>query len=105
MGSLGGQHPVRSGASQIFFTAEYGQEDQAYLDSRDIRYVIFDQRLSLQLPEKGIYIETYEPGAHLHSTPLDPLIYQKFDGLPGVIRLFDSGEILIYDIEALSNEP
>jgi hypothetical protein len=105
MGSLGGQHPVRSGASQIFFTAEYGQEDQAYLDSRDIRYVIFDQRLSLQLPEKGIYIETYEPGAHLHSTPLDPRIYQKFDGLPGVIRLFDSGEILIYDIEALSNEP
>jgi hypothetical protein len=105
MGAYGEQNPLRTGASAVFFAPTFGWDDQTLFRRERIQYVVLDHRLSLELPEKGIYIERAEPGAFNHKTPLDPQIFTKFDGLPGVNRLFDSGEISIYAVEAISNVP
>lgn len=105
MGSYGTQNPLLSGAFPVFFSPTFAWDDQALFRREGIQYVVFDRRLSRELPEKGVYIERAEPGVFNHKTPLDPQIFVKYDGLPNVGRLFDSGEILIYDVEALSDVP
>jgi hypothetical protein len=105
LGTYGEQIPLRTGASQIFFATELGAAQRAFLRSGRLQYVVFDRRLSQQLSELGIYVEKTEPGAYHHTTPLDPRTFAMFDNVPNTSRLFDSGDITIYDVGALSNEP
>ena len=68
-----------------------------------VRYIVVDHRLSRALPSvgSGNYFERGEPGAGQHTTPIDPAALAKFDNLPLVSRVFDSGDIIIYDGGAL----
>ena len=42
-----------------------------------------------------------ELGGQPFLTPLDPAGFAKFDTLPAVSRIFDSGDIQIFDLKGL----
>ena len=68
-----------------------------------MRYVVVDRRLSAGLPSAGVYFERGEVLGNVHTAPIDPAALAKFDSLAGTSRLFDSGDIVIYDLGALAH--
>ena len=60
-----------------------------------------DRRLSDALPQVGVYIDSGEPGAFAHKKPIPRAALTKFGRAPGVSRVFDSGDIAIYDVAGL----
>lgn len=110
MGSYGQQYPVTLSydwidVPQLFFSPEVGVPEQTIIQEGLLRYLVVDKRLADALPMFGIYFEGGEPNAERHVTPIDPAALSKFDGLENVDRVFDSGDIVIYDIGALSYAP
>jgi hypothetical protein len=109
MGTYGEQRPVTNyrdqvKVAQVFFAPEVGPAELRLLRRGAVRYVVVDRRLSTALPAAAVYVERGEPNAGRHVTPIDPAALAKFDALPGVSRVFDSGDIAIYDVGALTRE-
>lgn len=70
--------------------------------AQDVQYVLVDQRLSESLPASG----TYFPGDTLISTRPIPLAnLTKFNNLPDVARLYDDGNIVIYNLQSSQYGP
>jgi hypothetical protein len=110
MGSYGGQTTVRyshegAGLAWVFFPPTLGPTEIGLLRSGQVRYVVVDHRLTTQLPVVGIYFEMGEPDTYRRASPIDPTALAKFDGVDGVHRVFDNGEIVIYDVGALTGAP
>ena len=106
MGSYGRQFTVRytddgRGLAWVFFGADLTESQRATLRDGKVQYVAVDRRLSSALPLVGVYFEAGEPDANAHTTPMDPVDTQKFDRLPEVNRVFDSGDITVYDVSRL----
>ncbi len=106
MGAYGEQRPVTGYAdkvqiSQVFFAPQLGPDERKILQAGLVRYVVVDRRLSTGLPAAGVYFERGEVPNDIHTTPIDPAALAKFDTQPGVSRLFDSGDIVIYDVAGL----
>jgi len=106
MGSYGGQQPITSSNADghvplIFFSEDLGATEQAILQSGHVRYVLTDERWASGLPMLGTYFEEGErnPSPHM---PIDPAALDKFDRIPQIGRIFDSGNIALYDVGALS---
>lgn len=91
--------------SPLFFSLGYGLVQQDIVQQTGIRYLVVDRRLSDGLPGLGIYIEAPESEANRHTQPLDPAALAKFDRLLGISRLYDNGDIVIYQIGAQTREP
>ena len=68
-----------------------------------MRYLVIDRRLSSGLPLYGFYIQPGENEGALRTTPVDLTALEKFDQMPQVSRVFDSGDITIYDMQAISD--
>jgi hypothetical protein len=106
--ALGGQDPVTAyndgiGTAWLMFSSTLSDTDRRVLREARIEYVIADYRLTLALPEFGIYFEPAEPDAFAHETPMSPEAIFKWDREPDVARLYDSGDIVIYDVRELSH--
>lgn len=65
--------------------------------------MVVDRRLASGLPPVGVYVEHGEPDTYRHTTPMDAAALAKFDRLEQASRVFDSGDITVYDVEALAN--
>ncbi len=90
--------PVR----RLYLAREIGPTQRQIVAQGNIRYLVVDRRLSTGLPVVGHYFDRGER-AILGSRPrpLDPQILAKFDLEPEVDRIFDSGNIQLYDVAAL----
>lgn len=86
----------------IFIDPELGPLEIDALKRGKIRYVIVDRRLSTGLPMVGIYFEAGEPNTNNHKTPVDPAALAKFEKEPLVKKVYESENIAIYDVGALS---
>ncbi len=71
--------------------------DQQLLQSRAIDYLWVDLRMAQQLPAAGAYYPG-DPDAGHHVDPLPLAGLLKFTDVPGVSRVYDSGDIQIYDM-------
>ncbi len=91
--------------SPLFVAPGYGPAQRAIVEQGKVRYVVVDRRLSTALPRLGIYYEAPEANALNHTTPIDPAALAKFDRLTDINRLFDSGDIVIYEIGIGAHEP
>jgi hypothetical protein len=105
--SYGEQHGVMNVGDKVnvgplFLSPTIGPLQLDVLKQGKIRYVLVDQRLATGLPMVGIYFESGEPNTNNHKTPIDPADLAKFKKLPGVKKIFDSGNIAIYDVGAIS---
>jgi hypothetical protein len=110
MGSYGNQRVVTGVSDQIFlgpvfFSPQLTGNDQRLLVLGQVRYLVVDTRLSTAPPMFGIYVENGEPGIAERDMPLPLTALTKFDRLPYVSRLYDSGDISIYDVRSLSYVP
>lgn len=110
LGSFGQQFvatalSTRVSTYRIFFAPEIGEAEREIISQAGIQYVLVDSRLSTALPQVGFYYERGEPDTMNHKVPMDPSLLDKFDRTPGVNRIFDSGDIVIYDVRALNSEP
>lgn len=95
--------PVR----RLYLTPEIGPVHRDIVGDGQIEYLVADRRLSTGLPVVGHYFDRGEESfVGRREIPLDPALLSKFDALPDVHRVFDSGNIQIYDISALAaSEP
>jgi len=84
--------------SPLFYSTRFRAQDRELVLDQDIRYVVADDRLTQQLPASGSYFPV-DPQAFRHTEPLDPQGLAKFDDVPGVSRVFDSGHIVVYDLQ------
>jgi hypothetical protein len=108
LGSIGAQYPVTAsnqhlGTAYLMFRETMRQVDVDLLRTGAIRYVVVDLRLSRDIPVYKYYFESAEPDAGRHTKPLPLAALQKFDGLRGVTRIYDSGDIVIYDMRDVAD--
>jgi hypothetical protein len=109
MGTYGNQQIATSittkiDLSSIFLSEQLEPKEIALLRSAHIHYLVVDLRLSQSLPLLGFYYEQTEENALYHTMPVSITALSKFHHLPNVDRIFDSGDIIIYDVERLSDE-
>lgn len=81
----------------VFVLPQIGPTVEAILQQDSIQYLVVDRRLSTGLPFVGSYYDL--PDTH----PIDPAALAKFDNVKSVSRIFDSGDIVIYDVEAIAS--
>ena len=68
-----------------------------------IQYVAYDRRLISWSNMAGYYFDQTAAGVLPATALFDPAAYGKFDKPTDISRLFDSGNIVIYDVRAISN--
>lgn len=110
MSAYGNQYIVTSLADKInvtpvFFSPGLGPNEISILQRAGVQYLVVDLRLSTALPAVGFYFDLDEPGAFKYTTPIDRQALTKFNTMPQIDRVFDSGDIVIYDVEGLINAP
>ena len=86
----------------VFYSSSLGPKELAILRQAKIRYLVVDQRLSTSLPLLGFYFEEGEAGSFQLKHPISKANLTKFNAVPQVKRVFDSGNIVVYDVEALA---
>jgi hypothetical protein len=95
MATYGGEWVVTTANDQIvvssvFTSPQFDSDVEATLRLGNVQYVVVDRRL-IGVDQTG------------YSQPVDSASLAKFDGVQGVNRIFDSGNIIIYDVKAISS--
>lgn len=91
--------------SGIFLANYIGPNEREAVREGEIQYIVVDMRISTSLPFDGHYYEAWEKLVVSYTHPISPAALEKFDYMDHVNRLFDSGDIRLYDIGVLANEP
>lgn len=87
----------------IYYEPSLSPKARNLLRQGNVEYVVIDWRLSTSMPVVNGYVEGREP--IWERRPLRPLEREalaKFEAVEGVSRLYDNGDIVIYDVKALS---
>lgn len=110
MSTFGGQRPVtptedKIDEGAIFFSSSLGSYEISVLQQAQVRYLVVDLRLSTGLPYVGFYFDQGEPGAFQRTAPIARKDLTKFNTIPQINRVYDSGNIAIYDVGGLINAP
>ena len=110
LGSYGMQHVVFHHSEgieswQVFLAPTINAAVRARLVQLTLEYLVIDRRLSQALPLSGFYYEEGEIAQAPHTVPIAAAVLGKWDGNAAVDRIFDSGNLQIYDVRRLSNAP
>jgi hypothetical protein len=109
LATYGRQHPISAVGDQVDVKTPYFDTTLSAADLRVLRrahtgYVIADMRLPTSLPYVGVYVERGElntTGTWL--TPMPAAALTKWDATKGADRIYDSGDIRIFDIRSLTD--
>lgn len=101
LGAYGRQDPVRD-ASTLYYSPVFGPDQRAYAASASVRYLLVDRRLAQSLPVSGSYFAV-DPEADHRTEPIPLSSLDKYARMAGVDRLYDSGDIVVYDLNGLLN--
>ncbi len=93
----GGYPDIKELLGMVDFPDWQAQLMQEY----DLRYIVFDRRLISWNNMEGYYFDTTGGGQINPTNLIDPEVYGKFDRLPNVSRIYDSGNLVIYDAKAI----
>ncbi len=103
LGSYGDQNPLRD-VAYLYTSPSYTRSDSLRARAQAIRYVLVDWRLARSLPADGKYFPVDpQAGKYTHPLPLSDLA--KFRRIPGIARVYDSGNIVIYDLTGAGHAP
>lgn len=103
--AYGRQNPYSSsryGVKDMMYSGRVGWAETGILQTIQAEYVLVDRRTIAWDPLVGSYFNRQGIGDEQQEELFDPEVYQKFDGLPNVDRAYDSGNIVIYQVGALS---
>jgi hypothetical protein len=90
--------PVRN----LYLSPTIGDRERRIVTRGDVEYLLVDHRLTTGLPVVGHYFDRGEEVVvGIHDSPLDPALLDKFDDVPAISRVYDSGDIQIYDMRGL----
>jgi hypothetical protein len=108
LGTYGRQRPVTElgddvAVGHLFFAETLDARALDVVRAGRIEYVVTDLRLTTGLPHVGVYFNLGEPGSLRHETPIRTTALTKFDDLDGVSRIYDSGDIQIFDVRRLTH--
>ncbi len=106
MAGLGEQNTVSGNGfttAGIFLQARLGPGELDVIRKANIRYLVVDKRLSTGLPKYGYYFQSWERNVWPYYSPVQQNVLEKWDYAENLHKLFDSGDIRIYDIGALNN--
>jgi hypothetical protein len=101
MGAYGEQRPVTPDADNVYveslFTAQtFSDQDRQLLRQGRVRFLSVDGRVSPNAITRGV-------AAAGASGPINPAMGTKFDGLNGVSRISDSGDLVVYDTRGVTD--
>lgn len=103
--AYGEQYPLTGDARGIRTLLNARQIDSGMLDilrTSRLQYVLMDRRLIREDPLVGMYFAENLNQSKLLDKYFESGVYLKFDNQTSVPRFFDSGNIYIYGVEALS---
>jgi hypothetical protein len=103
LGSYGDQNPVLND-SLLYTSPSYSRADVQQVQAQSISYILVDLRLSQSLPASGQYFPI-DPNADRYNHPIPLADLTKFNRVPGVARIFDAGNIVVYSLNGASNAP
>jgi hypothetical protein len=95
-----GQQDTLRNASSLYYSDSLGPAEGDYLASSSLRYLFVDRRLARSLPVSGSYFQV-DPRSGQATRPIPLQNLDKYDGMQGVSRPYDSGDIVIYDLRRL----
>jgi hypothetical protein len=93
--------PVR----RLYLSSGIGPTQRQIVHDGGIHYLVVDRRLTMGPPTVGHYFdrgETRLTGGG--GATLAPQLLAKFDQQPDISRIFDSGNIQLYDVSALGQQ-
>jgi hypothetical protein len=107
MGAYGTQRMIvnlndQVSVSGLFLRPELSEEDRSLISDMRIRYLVIDRRIAGARPILGYYVEKWEQLIYKYTPPIAIAVLDKYNSIPGVSRIFDSGDIVIYDLGAFS---
>jgi hypothetical protein len=97
LGSYGDQNPLGDDA-YLYTSPAFTQAAAQQVQAQSVAYILVDRRLSEALPASGQYFPG-DPNAGKYTHPLPLADLTKFNRVPGVARIYDSGNIVIYDLK------
>ena len=110
MATYGGQNLITTYETRLpvrrVFLGREGPAARQVIAEGGIEYMVIDRRLSTAPPTIGYYFDRGErrlladPGK-----PLDPQVLGEWDGQSDVSRIFDGGDIQLYDVTAFGRPP
>jgi hypothetical protein len=103
MGAYGNQDASYQ-SSEVFTSPVLTFDNRKELNTLYVQYLVVDHRLSKDVPTRGFYFNAYEPKAFQYDKPIALEALDKFDAMNNVSRVFDSGNIIIYDVFELSKQ-
>jgi len=96
LGSYGDQNAIRN-VAYLYTSGTFGPSTRVQAETQAIRYVWVDSRLSHSLPVSGQYFAV-DPEQGKYKHPLTSADLNKFNGQSGVDRIYDSGNIVIFEL-------
>ena len=96
LGSYADQTPLLA-VGFLYMSPSYTSAIQQNVDYQQVHYAMTDMRLTTTLPVQGAYWG-YDPDSGTYTHPLPVVYLTKFENIPGVSRIFDDGNIAIYDL-------
>jgi hypothetical protein len=89
--------------AQVFTSLRFGSGVISILQQDGVQYLVVDHRLSTSLPYAGTYFNL--TGSGQSAQQIQSAALTKFDRVQNVSRIFDSGDIVIYNVEAITHPP
>jgi len=104
MATYGQQRPTTSMADRVrtyrvVLSETLGAVERETLQVTNTRYVLIDERLDDARPLLGMYFENGENVIRRASNPLTMITLTKFEREAWINRVFDSGDLVLYDLE------
>ena len=100
-GAYGLQHPFtrrKHGIQGMFFSDNIGRTESNIIRKTGVQYVAVDRRLVSWDHMIGFYFNHVDDEDNPELELIEPDVYQKFDTQKSVNRIFDSGNITVYDV-------
>jgi hypothetical protein len=101
--TYGDQRPITTIADEVdlgavFLDRHLTPYDSGLLRRGRVEYLVVDYRLTRSLPWLGVYYDIGEPDALRHARPIPAVAFAKFDRSRRMSRVFDGGNIVIFDV-------
>jgi hypothetical protein len=91
--------------SGIFLNVDIIPEDWNLIQTTQLQYLVVDKRISQVLPTLGYYFESWEQLDVPFAQPVNLSVLEKFDHYPSISRIYDSGDLVIYDLKGILDAP
>lgn len=99
LGSYGLQATVM-GMNDLFVNETFSDYHYDLVNEHDLEYLVVDTRMADEAPRLGFYYGSWENVSY--SDDAVPLSFiTKYDSVPSVDRIFDSGAVIFYDTHEL----